>query len=334
MLNPPPSGQQSGVDLLAPLHAFDGFQRRHAVLAIPVAVLKKFSDDQAGNLAALMTFFAFSSLFPLLLVFTAVLGFVLQGDPQAQRDVLDSALHQIPGFQVKPGTLHGSGLALVVGIVGALLAGLGVTMAAQNAFNRVYAVPHRERPNFLFARLRGIGLLVVVGVLQVLSTVASGLVSGGLGGPLLVVAGIALSLVLNVALFYASFRLLIDSSVPTRHLLPGVGIATVLWTGLQSLAGVYAAHVRHVNSGYGIFAVVLGLLAWLFLGARVVVYSAELNTVLTRRLWPRSLFEPSVPADDKTLTALAKIEERSDREHVEVEFEPSTGEERRERADP
>src|SRR3954451_1394594 len=116
---------------------------------------KKFGDDQAGNLSALMAYYGFFSLFPLLLVFVTVLGFVLEGNPDAQAAVLDSALKQIPlvGDQIKAGALHGSPVALVIGIVGALLSGLAVTLAAQTAFNRVHAIPHRARPDFVSSRL-------------------------------------------------------------------------------------------------------------------------------------------------------------------------------------
>ena len=164
------------MDPLAPLKSFDRLQRRHRSLAVPVAVVKKFGDDQAGNLSALIAYYGFFSLFPLILVMVSVLGFILDGNPDAQEAVVDSALKQIPivGEQIRGGSLEGSGVALVVGIVGALLAGLGVTLAAQTAFNRVHAIPHRERPNFLSSRLRGLGLLALLGTLQVISTAAAG----------------------------------------------------------------------------------------------------------------------------------------------------------------
>jgi YihY family inner membrane protein len=312
------------MDLLAPLKAVDRAQRRHPVLAIPFAVIKKFGDDQGGNLSALIAYYAFFSLFPLLLVFVTVLGFVLDGNPDAQRAVVNSAVKQIPivGDQVRNGSLNGNVIALVIGIVGALLSGLGVTLAAQTAFNRVHAIPHRDRPDFLFSRLRGLGLLAALGTLQVVSTVAAGLVTGGLGGPLLTVAGIAVSLVLNVLLFFAAFRLLTDKTVPTHELWPGIGVAAVLWTILQSVGGAYIGHVvKGAGQTYGTFATVIGLLTWLFLGARIVVYSAEVNSVLSRRLWPRSLFDPPEPADREALRGLAEIEQRSDRENVAVTFE-------------
>jgi YihY family inner membrane protein len=315
------------VDLLAPAKAFDRLQRRRRVLAITFAVIKKFSDDQAGNLAALIAYYGFFSLFPLLLAFTSLLGFVLQGHPEIERSIVDSALGQIPLIGAEIGRqgahLRGSGLGVVIGLVGTILGGLGVTLAAQNAFNAVYAIPFRERPNFLLSRLRGLGALALIGLLQIVSTGASGLVSAGLGGVLLTIGGLGVAVLLNLLLFFVSFRLLTNRAVPTRQLFPGVVVAAVLWTVLQSVGGIY---VEHVLSGaretYGTFATVIGLLTWLFLGARMVVYSAELNTVLSRRLWPRGLFDPPTEADERTLTAIAKVEERTQRQEVDVRFRP------------
>jgi len=313
------------VDVLAPVRAFDRLQRRRRGLALPVAVLKKFSDDQAGNLAAVMAYYAFFSLFPLLLVFTTVLGFVLADNPHAQQQILSSTLDQVPlaGEELKTGTLKGSGLALGAGLVVTLLSGLGVTLAAQTAFNRIYGVPMRERPDPIRSRLRGLALLAALGTLQIVSTVASGLVSAGFGGALLTVAGVVLALALNLLLFGAAFRLLTERSVPTRMLWPGVVAATVLWTAVQAVGGAYLGYVvRHAGPTYGTFATVIGLLTWLFLGARIVVYSAEFNTVVARRLWPRGLLDPPTPADREVLRELARIELRRDDQRVDVGFDP------------
>jgi membrane protein len=314
------------MDVLAPVKAFDRFQQRHKLVGIPIAVLKKFSDDQAGNKAALIAYYAFFSIFPLLLLFVTILGFVLHGDPGAQKAVLNSALKQFPiiGTSVKTHSLSGNGIGLAVGIVGSLLSGLGITMAAQNAFNTVYAVPFKRRANFLSSRLRGIKLLVVFGVLQLVSTVASGLVTGGFGGVGLKIAGIVLSLILNLVLFFAVFRLLTDNSIGTRELVPGIIMAAVLWEVLQAVGGIYIGHVvKGGSQTYGTFATVIGLLVWLYLGARVVVYSAEINTVLTRGLWPRSIMDPPTPADRRVRAALAKVEERDDKQTVDVTFHPN-----------
>lgn len=312
------------MDLLRPIRAFDRRQQKHPWLAFPLAVVKKFADDQAGSLAALLAYYAFLSLFPLLLVFVTVLGYVLQGDPAAQRSVENSVLGQFPiiGQQIQGQSLHGSSLALVIGIAGSLWGGLAVTRAAQQAFDRVWAVPFKHRADFFMSRVRGLVLLLVLGTLSLAASLASGLVFGGLGGGLLKAAGTVVSLALNLALFLIAFRLLTSATIATRCLLWGAGIAAIFWEILQVGGGLYVGHVvRHASEAGGLFALVLGLLAWLHLAATGTLYAAEINVVRERHLWPRSLFEPTLPGDERTLTALAKVEERDDREHIEVEFE-------------
>ncbi len=291
-----------------------------------MAVVRKFSNDQAGNLAALIAYYAFFSLFPLLLVFTTILGFVLQGNPGAQHSIENSVLGQFPviGPQIKVHALSGHALALVLGLLTALWGGLGVTQAAQNAFDRVWAVPFKDRPDYLRSRLRGLGLLAVLGVLFILATAVSGAVTG-LGGPLLKVAGIVISLAVNFGLFFAAFRFMTAATIATRCLIVGAAFAAVFWEILELAGGYYINHVyRHASATYAQFALVIALLVWLHLGAQLTLYAAEINTVVTRRLWPRSLFgPPAVPADKETLAALAKVEERHDEEQIEVQFERS-----------
>ncbi len=306
------------------VRAFDRYQQSKPWLAVPIAVVKKYSDDQAGNLAALIAYYAFFSLFPLLLLMTTVLGFVLHGDPSAQQSIQKSVLGQFPviGDQLKQHALHGSVTAIVVGSLGALWGGLAVTNAAQQAFDRVWAVAFKDRPDFFITRLRGIALLLVLGTLSIAASIASGVVSGGLGGAAVKIAGIASSLVLNLVLFMSAFRVLTSASVATRSLWKGAVTAAVLWEILQIVGGAYIGHVvRHASPTYGLFTLVIGLLVWLHLAATVTLYSAEINVVLERHLWPRSLLAPTLPGDQKTLTGLAKVEERSDTEHIEVEFD-------------
>ncbi len=307
------------------LEKIDNFQQRHAFLAIPLAVIKKFGNDKAGNLASLIAYNGFFAIFPLLLLFTTILGFVLQGDQSAQRSIVNSALGQFPiiSTQVKAHSLTGSGVALAVGIVGSLLGGLGVTLQGQNAFNKVYAVPERERPNFLHSRLRGLAILVVLGLLQVVSTGVSGAVTGGASKSVFAtVGGIVVSLLLNGVLFFATFRLLTDDSVPTRELWPGVACASILWLIIQSVGGAYIGHVvKNDSNTYGTFATVIGLLVWLHLGAQAVIYSAELNTVLSRKLWPRSLFGAKREEDRRVLEGVARTEEQVAPQRVHVSFE-------------
>jgi YihY family inner membrane protein len=318
------------VDLLGPAHRFDEYQQSHEWLAVPMAVVKKFGDDGAGSLAALVAYYGFFSLFPLLLVMTTILGFVLHGDPSAQHEVEKSVLGQFPviGDQIKLHSLTGHVSSLIVGLIISLLGALGVTGAAQNAFDQVWAVPRKDRSNFLKTRLRGLALITVLGILFVIATVITGFTSG-IHGSAGKIAAVLVGFLVNLSLFTAAFRFLTTAAVPTRSLWVGVAIAAFCWEILQIFGGIYINHVvRHASQVGGQFALVIGLLVWLHLGAQVTLYAAEINVVLVRRLWPRRLIgPPEAPADEKTLTALAKVEERSDIEQVDVTFEHADGSE-------
>jgi membrane protein len=279
------------MDLKAPLRRFDSFQQRHSALAAPLGVVKKFGDDEGGSYVSLIAYRAFFSLFPLLLLMVTILGYVLADDESLRRQVIDSTLSQFPviGNQLKGGSLQGSGVALLIGVVGSLVAGLGVVLETERAFDRVWEVPDDDRHGFLHSRLRAIGLLVLLGGMSIASTIVASLVSGGsdLFGPY---SGIAIATLLNLAVFATVFRLLTTSTVATRALLPGVVVATVGWEVLQLLGGWFIAHqVKNATPVYGTFALVIGLLAWIHLGATFVVIGAETNVVRARRLWPRSL---------------------------------------------
>ncbi len=279
------------MDFKAPLRGFDRFQREHRYLAAPIGVVKKFGEDEGGSMVSLIAYRAFFSLFPLLLLLTTILGYVLADDPSLRERAIESTLSQFPviGTQLKGGGLTGSGVALAVGIVGSLLAGLGVVLETERCFDKVWGVTDDDRHGFLGSRLRAIGLLVALGGLAVVSTVVSGLVAGGsdLFGP---VWGILIATALNLVVFGAVFRLLTSSEVDTRALVPGIAIATIGWELLQLLGGWYVSHeVRNATPVYGTFALVIGLLAWIHLGAFFTVLGAEANVVRARRLWPRSL---------------------------------------------
>jgi membrane protein len=282
------------MDFKAPLRRFDDYQQTKPVLALPLGIVKKFGDDEGGNMVSLIAYRAFFSLFPLLLLMTTILGYVLAGNEELREEVVTSTLSQFPiiGNQLKGGTLTGSGVALAVGIVGSVLAGIGVIMETESTFDRCWGVPRTGGRGFVGSRLRAILLLLVLGGLAVVSTVVSGLASGGAdflgaGGK---VAGLAIATVLNLFVFGAVFRLLTTDTVETRSLVPGVVVATIGWEILQVIGGWYISHeVKSASAVYGTFALVIGLLAWIHLGSMFVVLGAETNVVRTRKLWPRPL---------------------------------------------
>ena len=186
-------------------------------------------------------------------------------------------------------------------------------------------MPHKHRPNFITSRLRGLGLLAMLGALSIVSTVAAGYVPAGAGSHVArrLLGGMLVALVVNLLLFFAAFRFLTAAEVPTRNLLPGVILAAVLWQILQHVGGYYVDHVvRHAKETSGLFAFVLGLLAWLYLGAQLTLLAAEVNVVRAQRLWPRSfLSDPLLDADKRALTSAAEVQERVHEQNVEVDFD-------------
>ena len=295
----------------------DSFQQCHRPAAFVYAVVKKFGDDQGGNLSALITYYGFVSLFPLLLVLVTVLSYVLQHNPSLQHDILNSALADFPivGDQIRTniGSVQGSGIALVVGIIGTFYGGLGIANAAQDAMNRVWEVPMAKRPGFLPRLGRSLVLIATLGAGILITTVVSGIGGSSLGlGFLGRVGVIALGLVFNVALFAFAFRLLTARSLSWGDVLLGAVVAGIGWEVLQALGGAFVSHtVKGMSATYGLFAIVLGLLAWIFLQARVVVYAAEINVVRAERLWPRSIAPPTTEADSRAQETYIERERRA-----------------------
>jgi len=306
--------------------AFDRWQRRHAAAAFLVAVVRKFLDDRASRLAALIAYYAFFSLFPLLLVFVSVLGFVLEDNPELREDVLDSALARIPviGAQLADDVdpLTGSSVALVIGLAGALWAGLGVTVALGNAFEEIWDVPRLERRGALRARARGLVALFALGVALIAATAVAALsIGGGIGPTAQRLGALAVSLAVNAAIYLAGFWLLTSRPRRVRELLPGVAVAAIGSLVLQSAGGWYVDRtVTQASDTYGTFAVVIGLMSWFFLLAHLVLFAAEVNVVRARRLWPRSLTGALQPADRVVLRRSAEAARRDARQEILVRF--------------
>jgi YihY family inner membrane protein len=308
------------------LRRADSSQRRRPWLAFPLAVLKKYGDDGAGNLAALMAYYAFLSIFPILLVFTTVLGFVLRGNPELYKRLLNSALVEFPvvGESLRFEGIHGNWWALVLGVLISLWGAKGVASAAMTAFNTVWNVPYHQRPGFAPAIVRSFGLLLTLGVTVVVTGTLSGVGGAGRLGIALRVGALLLSTLVNVGLFLLAFRLATARVVRTRDMLLSAVVSAVLWQVLLAVGALLVAHqVRHAQSLYGAFGVVLGLLAWLQLQAQITVYAMEADVVRARRLWPRSVAPPPLTgADRRAYTEYVEAEQRlpSDEQEVAVHF--------------
>jgi membrane protein len=288
------------------LRAADEFQQRHAWLAVPVAVWKKFGDDEAGNLAALIAYSALVAIFPLLLLLVTVLDIVLKGRPGLRQKLLNSALEHYPviGTQLKEsiGGLGQTGIALVVALAGIFIGSLGVANSVQNALNSAWEVPFDRRPGFPWSWLRSAALIIVVGTGFVATTALSGLAAGlhVLPGAGSAVLALAVSLMLNFGLFWLAFRLGTASDITWRQMWLGAAISAVVWQVLQAIGtGFVSRQIAHASPLYGTFAIVLGLIAWLYLQAELTLYAVEVNVVRAYRLWPRSLAPPPYTEQDR-----------------------------------
>jgi len=313
----------------------DAFQRRHRWLGFPIAVVYKFADDQGIFLAALITYYGFLSLFPLLLLLASILGFLLQDNPDLQQEILDSTVSQFPILREQlsgPEGLRGSTAAVIVGGVVALYGALGVAQALQNLMNIAWAVPRNRRPNPILARLRGLLLILTAGIAVLATTVLSGVASSAdawgaevSGGVTVLVAGVAV--VVNAVVFVIAFRVATAKELAVREVILGAIVAAIIWQLLQLFGTAYVGYgVKGTSSTYGVFALVFGLFAWIFLAAVALVLCVELNVVRVRRLYPRALLTPFTDnvdltaADKRAYADAAAAQRHKEFERIDVHF--------------
>jgi YihY family inner membrane protein len=289
----------------------DRYQQEHGWSGFPLAVAYKVFDDRAPYLAALVTYYALVSLFPLMLLFLAITGFVLDGHPGLRDQLITAAVDYFPaiGDQLRQNIdgFSGSGVALAVGVVGTLYGALGMMQAAQTAFNQMYGVPRNEQPNPFTSRLRSLGLVGLLGVALVASTVIASALSFADSLPwsntlLVQVAGYALTWLLDVGLFTAGFQLLTARDLKIHNVLTGGLLAGSVFMLLQVFGSrLVSAQVDQGSALYGTFGVALAAIAFVYLQALAVMIAAEVNVVRHLRLWPRALLTPFT--DDVELTA-------------------------------
>jgi YihY family inner membrane protein len=274
----------------------------------------------------MVAFWAFFSIFPLLLVFVTVLAYVL---PSASTKA--SVLKDVASFfpLLHPDTiktLSGTWWTLLVGTLTTLWSGLGVVKTLETAFNSVWEVPMAERPKFLETVERALLVLVTIGLGLVVSTLVSGFVTGtaaGLNlGWLARLAGYVLAIVLDIALFVAAFRMLTDREISTRDVLPGAVLSgTAFWILQQLSSFIISRHLQSAQSTYGSFATVITMLWWFYLQGQLTMLGAQLNVVLHKRLWPRSIIGgPDTRADHRAYQQYAEERKYHQDEEVDTSF--------------
>ncbi len=314
----------------------DAFQQRHPWAGYPLAVVYKFFDDQGNYLAALIAYYAFVSLFPLLFLLSTVLGYVLAGDTQLQERVLDSALGQFPviGEQLKhPERMGGGPTGIVIGVLGSVYGASGVAQAFQHAMNTAWGVPRNNRPNPFAARARSLLLIGTVG-LAVLGITALSIAGNyahalGISGPGVGTLFTLGTVALNAATFAVAFRLACTRELSLRDVAPGAIGAAVIWQLLQMFGATFVGRVvARASAINGVFALVLGLLAFLYLAAIAVVFCVEANVVRVDTLHPRALLTPFTdnveltPGDRQVYSTQAQAQRSKGFEEVDVSFHP------------
>ncbi len=304
----------------------DAVQQRHKPSALAFGIIKKYGDDNGGALTGNLAHSAFVSVFPLLLVLVTILGLVASGDPGLRQEALNAVARQVPliGHQLA-GNVHtlrrSSVIGLVIGFAGLIWGTAGLAQAGLFTMAQVWNLPGPQRPGYL-QRLGRAGLFLgVLGLGVIVTTLLTGLGTFGHDGTM-VVAGVgALAMAANIGMYLAAFRVLTPSGIAARQLVPGAAAGGLAWTVLQALGAYLVHHFLHSDSVYGVFGTVLGLMAWIYLGVEITVYAAEINVVVARRLWPRSIVQPPLTdADRAVLSAQALQNQRRDDQHVHVSF--------------
>ena len=309
------------------IRKLDVTQQRYTPTAFVFGVVKKYGDDNGGALASNLAYSAFVSIFPLLLILTTILGLVASVNPSVRTHVLNAVAGQVP---LIGHTLTGnvkelkrsSIIGLIIGFVGLIWGTTGLAQSGLFTMEQVWNLPGPARPGYvqrlgramLFIALLGGGVIVTTGLASLNTYLLKGFWA--------VILAEVLTAAFNVGMYIGAFRALTPKGVPTRQLLPGAITGGICWTVLQVLGTWLVHHFLHNDSVYGVFGIVLGLLAWIYLAVQVTVYSAEINVVLARRLWPRAMVQPPLTEADRASMALQALQnQRRPEQHVEVTFD-------------
>jgi membrane protein len=306
------------------LSRIDLFQQQHKAFALPYAIIKKYGDDEAGYQGALLSYYGFVSLFPLLIVATSLVDLITRHNATLRDRLLDSVTGYFPAIGTDlQSSIHASGksgIGLVIGLLITLYGARGVADAVRHAMDHVWQVPTAKRAGFPKGPLKSLSLMLGGGAGLVLAAFLSSYATAS-GHSFVLRMLISL---LSLAVLFWTFCFLFRYATSSKHQLhdnfPGAIVAAV---GLQILqtAGTYLIthQLRNLNGLNAQFAVVLALLFWLYLQAQVFLYAAEINTVRTLKLWPRSITgKPMTDGDRRALELYAKRAARRTKPEEEI----------------
>ena len=292
------------MDIDKNISRIDRWQQRKPIRSFAGAVIKKYSDDDGGYQAALLTYYGFLSLFPLLLVLVTLLQIWFHNNDVVRHDISTSIGHFFPllGTQLESQIhgLHKAGVGLVIGFLLTIYGARGAADAFRHTVDNMWHIPRDKRVGFPRSLLHSFAIMCAAAA-GFGATVVVSAFTGGLGHAwwTKTLANILGAVILMGVIAYC-YRIATNGRLRVRFMLLGAAIAAILIELLLSFGGVFVAHqLKHLDSLYGTFAVVLGLLVWLYFMSQIVLLSAEIDVVRHFGLWPRSFTgKHPTPADE------------------------------------
>lgn len=308
------------------LNALDSFQQKYKVLALPFAIVKKYGDDNGGYQAALMTYYGFLSVFPLMLVMVTVLQLVFNDNPAVRTEIIEGirAFFPLLGDQLQQNvhSIGKTGAGLAVGLLVAFYGARGAADVFRHIMNDIWQVPRMRRAGFPKNIMDSL-VIMATATLGFVATVAVSAFSTTLGHSVWVkilvnIAG--LLVIFGVLLFISRWATM--RRVPFKDMLFGSATAAVIIQILLTFGSILVAHqLKNLNALYGTFAIVLGLLFWIYLIAQVVVYAIEIDSVRHFKLYPRAIQgDKPTPADLKAYELYVHVDQFIPKEHIDVRF--------------
>lgn len=288
----------------------NNLQQRNGPLGFAYAVVKKYGEDDAGHQAALLTYYGFLSLFPLLLIASTLASAIGHNHPEAQQAITDGVTNYFPvlGDQLSGhiNTLHKSGWPLVVGLLVMFYGARGVADVFRHGVNKIWRIPKSQQDGFPKSLFKSLGIIAVGGLGLLGASVLSGMAAAAGRGTDFRLLSIAVNLFVLFWLFVFLINFCLPKHVTAKEVRPGAAVAAIGLVVLQLLGGyILTRELKNLDALYSYFAVSLGLLFWIYLQAQVLYYAVEVASVRSLKLWPRSLNSRPTAADKRSIKKLS-----------------------------
>jgi membrane protein len=241
----------------------------------------------AGRNASLLAFFSFLSIFPLMLAAVTILGFLLDGNEELQRKVIDSAASEIPvlgrTLADNPKSIDGSLIALVIGLGGALWASTKAFVGLQSALDDSWEVDVDDRDGLPAQRGKALMGLVIIAISQIGTLTLAAIVSAADLPAYSNLVIVGATVVINIVVIAAMYRFLTSYPTTWRDVWLGAVFAGLAYTTLQHFGTLIVQRLADTeNEATATINTILGLITWLSLIGITVIMCAELNAARKR----------------------------------------------------